>query len=77
MSVDVLDDNGNSFGEFQAPCTSFATTIPLPPGTYSASAELVDDANNPRTTTIHVAPFDIVSGTALTVPVDFPASSFN
>jgi len=75
LVADVFDSAG-LYAHQEAPCEAFATDISLPPTTYTAKAKLIDGAGNPRTTTIDVNPFTIVEGTTLSVPVEFPASSF-
>jgi hypothetical protein len=68
---------GGFAGEFQAPCTAFATTISsLYPGDYVADALLIDPAGLARTTTVQISPFTILDRTELIVDVDFPADSF-
>lgn len=57
-------------------CEAFATTIDLNPGDYSGSVYLEDGSGQPRTTSIELAPFRIIGGTNLDIPVDFPADSF-
>jgi len=67
---------GADVGEFQADCAAFATSIELPPGSYVATAVLIDDAGNDRTTPIDLNAFHIHDADELTTPIDFPAGSF-
>ena len=76
LDVTVTRADGASAGEFQQSCRSFATSIDLPPGTYSADALLLDSSGADRTTAVHVHPFDILGGDELSVPIDFSAGSF-
>src|SRR5690242_4855902 len=46
ITVDTID--GASAGEFQQDCGAFATTITLPPGSYTASAVLLDASGADR-----------------------------
>jgi len=76
IRVDVYDAGGGFVGEFDQDCTAFATSISLAPGHYSGHARLIDASVKPRTTSIDIVPWRIESGGTLTVPIDFPASSF-
>jgi hypothetical protein len=75
-SFDIIVD-GPTSGEFQAPCSSFATTLSsLVQGSYSANAVLVGPSGEERTTQIELAPF-VMTSADLSIPLDFPASSFH
>jgi hypothetical protein len=64
-------------GNFAQACAAFATTIDnLEPDNYTGSARLLDSAGNPRTTSVTLAPFDVIGNDTVTVAIDFPASSF-
>jgi hypothetical protein len=76
LDVTVQTASGEDAGEFQADCDAFATSIDLPPGSYVATAVLVDDAGNDRTTAVDINPFRIHEDGDLTTPIDFPAGSF-
>jgi len=76
LQVTITDVNGAFFGNYAARCADFAIAIDLPPGRFGGYAKLVDPGGNPRTTTIDIVPFDIISDTKLDVPIDFPSSSF-
>ena len=77
-SIDIIvhTDAGDFAGEFQQACEAFATQIVLPSGGYVASAVLLDGGGADRTTAVDVDPFRVIAGTDLTVPIDFPARSF-
>ncbi len=75
MSILTPDGTG-SLGDFTQVCETFATSITLDSGNYSADALLEDSAGSPRTTTVQIAPFAIFGGDQVTIPIDFPASSF-
>jgi hypothetical protein len=57
-------------------CETFATSIILTSGDYSADVVLVTAHGSPRTTTLAVHPFVILGNDELTIPIDFPADSF-
>jgi hypothetical protein len=76
MDLQFFTTLGDFAGEFTQPCAAFAATVQLVQDTYTARATLLDAAGAPRTTTVNVAPFEIVGGTSLTIAVDFPANSF-
>jgi hypothetical protein len=76
LYLTIFDAGGANVGSFVAACESFATTVDLYPGSYSGRAELRDAAGQPRTTSIDIIPFRVVSGTNLVIPVDFPSISF-
>ena len=57
-------------------CEAFATSITLAPGTYAASAVLVDASGTARTTQIDIDPFTLRGDDELHTPIDFPAASF-
>ncbi|WP_394848422.1 hypothetical protein LZC95_13290 [Pendulispora brunnea] len=67
---------GPSPVDYRQDCAAFATSIELPPGTYSGDVHLEDAAGQPRTTDIRVVPFEIIEGSNLDIPIDFPADSF-
>ena len=76
LDITVYTTSGASAGEFQQSCRAFATTVDLAPGSYTADAVMLDSSGRDRTTAVHVAPFTIYGNDELSVPVDFPASSF-
>lgn len=76
IAVDVTDVSGAPAGTFQQACTTFATSITLAPGQYTANARLIDANGNPRTTAVPINPFTINGNDQLSIPIDFPSSSF-
>ena len=77
FNVTLFTSTGATAGQWQQGCTTFATTVDgLFPDTYTGRANLLDSGGNPRTTEVSLAPFDVVEGTAVTVPMDFPVNSF-
>lgn len=74
-TIDVIVD-GPGGGEFRQSCDAFATTITLPPGTYTANAVLLDPDGNERTTEVPIDAFTIEGGDQWTAAIDFPADSF-
>lgn len=76
-TLDVTVGSSNDYShEYQADCAAFSTSIDLPAGSYTATAVLVDDAGNDRTTPIDINPFRIHDSEVFTAPIDFPAGSF-
>jgi hypothetical protein len=68
--------DGPTSGEFAAPCGAFATSLSsLVQGSYTANAVLLDPAGEDRTTQIDISPF-VMTSADLSIPLDFPASSF-
>ena len=76
LDITVSTSSGAPAGEFQQSCSAFATTVDLPPGHYDAQAVLIDSSGHDRTTPVQVGSFTILGNDELSVPVDFPASSF-
>jgi hypothetical protein len=77
LNVALYNSVGGFSGQWAQACSAFATTITgLVPDTYTGSANLLDAAGNPRTTSVSLAPFAVVAGIAATVPIDFPINSF-
>lgn len=76
IAIDIYDESGRSVGSYGAVCESFATSITLYSGNYTANATLVDGAGRPRTTTVALEPFTVRRGTILQIPIDFSSSSF-
>lgn len=76
INIRIFYADGTFDREYVAECTAFATTIDLPDGQYSGTAELIDGSNNPRTSAVNIDLFAIVGGTNLNIQVDFPSSSF-
>jgi hypothetical protein len=73
----ALIGSAGAAGDFVQSCTAFATTVDgLAPDTYTGHADLLDANGNPRTTSVTLAPFDVVGTTTVTVALDFPLASF-
>jgi len=70
VEVLVTAADGSPAGEFQRSCGSFALTIGLEPGTYSADALLVDTTFHDRNS-VHLSTFEIRGGDSLSIPIDF------
>ncbi len=75
FQVTLYDSRGQS-KEYVQSCSAFATTIDVESDTYTGSASLRDSAGAARTTTVSLLPFTVISGTAVTVAIDFPVNSF-
>ena len=71
VTIDLIDA-----GTYEQACAAFSTSITLAPGTYQASALLVDRIGQPLTTSVPIAPFTLVGADVLQIPIDFPADSF-
>lgn len=76
IQIFVLASSGVEVGTFEQACATFATSISLAAGTYSATAQLIDSAGQARTTAATIAPFTLFGNDELHTPVDFPATSF-
>jgi hypothetical protein len=72
----IVDPGVGTASTFSQECQAFGTSITLAPGTYSASAVLVDANGSARTTQIDIDPFTIRGDDELHTPIDFPANSF-
>jgi hypothetical protein len=76
IEVVIRYANGAEAGTYQQSCGAFSTSIALYAGDYRADATLLDAKGSARTTTIPIQPFTIRGNDTLSVPIDFPASSF-
>jgi hypothetical protein len=76
IQIDVVTTSGLTAGTFQQACSAFSTSIGLNPGSYQATAFLLDPGGNARTTAVTLAPFTILGGDVVSIPIDFPANSF-
>jgi hypothetical protein len=76
LQVHVFTVSGADAGTFAQTCTAFSTSIVLDPGSYSATAQLLNDAGQARSTAVAIQPFTLVGNDVLHTPVDFPADSF-
>jgi hypothetical protein len=75
-SIDIVIDRGDRVFEFTQDCRAFATSIDLAPDYYSGLAVLLDPTGADRTTEVDLGAFTIYGNDVLTIPIDFPASSF-
>lgn len=76
LDVTVTTRLGAPVGEFQESCRAFTTAVDLPAGDYSAEAVLLDGSGRDRTTAVQLGTFTLYGDDQLSVPVDFPPSSF-
>lgn len=76
IRIHVITNDIVDAGTYEQACGAFATSITLAPGTYQASALLVDAGGQARTTSVPIQPFTIVGADVLHIPIDFPADSF-
>ena len=76
LDVTVTTPGGAFVGDFQAPCRAFVTSVDLPAGNYNADARLLDPSGSDRTTSVRIGAFTIFGNDQLSVPIDFPPSSF-
>lgn len=76
LRLSVFTSSGRPVADFANDCAAFSTSIELDPGNYYAEAVLEDAAGNQRTTSIQIDDFTILGRDSLSVPIDFPASSF-
>ena len=74
--IDLYDANGTPITTTFVDCRAFTATINLAPGRYSARIEMVDVNNEPRSTSLPIQPFTIVSDTNLNIDSDVPRDSF-
>jgi hypothetical protein len=77
FNVTLTDSAGATAGQWVQDCQAFATTVDgLVADSYTGSANLLDSGGSPRTTAVPLAPFQVLGGTHVSVPMDFPANSF-
>ncbi len=76
IRIDVQTTSGQVIGSYAQDCAQYATSIPLAPGSYVATATLVDSAGTARTTGVQINPFSIRGNDDIITPIDFPSSSF-
>lgn len=74
--VDIYDANGSPISTTFSDCRNFSATFDLAPGRYSARIQMTDSGNQPRSTSLAISPFTIVSSTNLSIDSDFPRESF-
>jgi len=76
MEVIVYDSYGDFVTEVEAACESFAVSIELYDGWYSADVTLVGFRDEAATGTYPFYDLHVVRDTDLVVDIDFPPSSF-
>lgn len=76
IDIRLIDAAGRFAGEYVADCAAFATTIDLPPGGYTGTAELLDAGGAPRTTQVDLQGFAVDAGANVVLSLEFPADSF-
>ena len=75
--VALYNSGGGFAGEWVQDCRAFSTSIDgLVADDYTGTADLLDGAGNVRTTQVSLAPFTVLGGASVVVPIDFPSSSF-
>lgn len=75
LELAIYDGADQFVTEIEAPCDDFGVSVDLPDGVYTFDATLVDGADRAATTTLTLS-VDVVGGTELVVPINFPARSF-
>ena len=77
LHVSLSDSSGPLSMEYVQDCASFAIAIGgLAPDMYTGTVQLTGATGNALTTSVALAPFRVFPNQTVTVPVDFPASSF-
>jgi hypothetical protein len=76
LRLSLFTSSGRHVDDFVDACDAFATSVDLPPGDYYAEASLEDADGLQRTTVVTIDDFRILGNDQLSVPIDFPASSF-
>lgn len=79
ISVALFGSNGQQYGDkISAPCAAETTSIPnVQPGTYSLSAQMVDTAGQPVSSTFSAPNVTIKAQAATPQFVNFPATAFS
>jgi hypothetical protein len=62
--------------EVEPLCEAFGISIDMLDGLYYGDATLVDSFDRAATVTLPVDDIDIIAGTELEIPIDFPIGSF-
>lgn len=76
IEIQIDPADGSPGQVFAQSCQAFSAMIALYPGTYYATALLVDAWGRARTTTVDLDLLRMYGNDELVVPIDFPASSF-
>jgi hypothetical protein len=72
----IYDAPGSVVDEVEPYCEDFAVSVDLFEGEYFGDATLVDTRDNAVTFTETIDDIDIIDGTDLSIPIDFPPGSF-
>jgi len=62
--------------EVEPLCEAFSISVDMVDGLYYGDATLVDSFDRAATVTLPIDDIDIIAGTDLVIPVDFPIDSF-
>jgi hypothetical protein len=76
LRLSVFTSSGRPVADFADDCAAFSTSVELDPGSYYAEAILEDADGNQRTTAVQIDDFTILGRDSISVPIDFPSSSF-
>jgi hypothetical protein len=76
LEISIYSLDGRLVDEVEPYCESFAVSIDLVDGLYTADVTLVDSFDNAATFTETLDDIDIIAGTDLAIDVDFPIDSF-
>jgi hypothetical protein len=73
----VLYEGGDEVVQEVEPlCESFSVSVDMLDGLYYGDATLVDSFDRAATLTLPIDDIDIIGGTELVIPIDFPLDSF-
>jgi hypothetical protein len=75
LELVVYDETGSQVATANAPCDSFALSLSLSEGGYTADATLVDPDSTARSVTKTLDAINVVAGTDLSIDLDFPTTS--
>src|SRR5262249_26060905 len=76
LRLSVFTVSGSHVGDFRDDWRAFSTAVELDPGRYYADAVLEDGRGQARTTSVNIDVFSVRGADTLSIPIDFPASSF-
>lgn len=76
MELVIYERGDYVVDEVEPLCEAFSVTIDMLDGIYYADATLVDSFDRAATVTLPVDDIDIIAGTELVIPIDFPIDSF-
>jgi hypothetical protein len=75
IELAVYDRGGTTTRAYQ-PCEDFELTLELPIGSYEADATMIGFDNEAVSTTLALAPFQIIRDRDLLIDTDFPSDAF-